>query len=68
MTTPTLSQQADALDYLAHRASSGGHRIAEAWLRVTQDDLEMLRGSARRLRLMALHEREIRKVVQGGKR
>ncbi|UNY40310.1 hypothetical protein KLEP181_gp42 [Paracoccus phage vB_PmaP_KLEP18-1] len=63
----TLSEQADALEYLAHRVS-GGHRIAEAFVRVTQDDVDLLRDVVRRLRLMGLHEREIRKIVQGGRR
>lgn len=59
-------EQADFIDSMVDRtATRTGATAAETMMLVTAADVETLRAMATRLRRMAPHENEIRKVVVG---
>ena len=62
----SLEQQAEFLDYLMSRCvMRDGSTARETMSLLTEDDVNEIRAIATRLRRMAPHEREIRKVVTG---
>jgi hypothetical protein len=66
MAVPTLSEQADLIEYLLLRCRMlDGMTAGETWLLLTKDDCEQLKGLQARLDRMAPHEEKIRKVVTG---
>lgn len=66
MPAPTLSEQAEFLDYLIRSGKmADGSQAGERWIRLTREQTEMILSIQQRLERMAPHEAKIRKVVTG---
>lgn len=59
----TLEFQADFIEYLLRRCNIGGKPCPETWMQIKTEDIEELQHIAQRLRRMARHENEIRRIV-----
>jgi superfamily II DNA/RNA helicase len=66
MPAPTLSEQAEFLDYLIRSGRmADGSQAGERWIRLTREQMDMILSIQQRLERMVPHEAKIRKVVTG---
>lgn len=62
----SLEQQAELIAYLLRRATmADGRPAGEAWMLLTAEEMDDLRGIEARLRRMSPFENQIRKLVTG---
>jgi hypothetical protein len=66
MPAPTLSEQAEFLDYLIRSGKmADGSQAGERWIRLTREQMDIILSIQQRLERMVPHEAKIRKVVTG---
>ena len=61
----TIHQQAELLEYLLNGCTREGAPVEEAWINLKRGDIADLIAIHARLKLMAPHELQIRRLVTG---
>lgn len=61
----TMEYQADLIDYLLGRCVIDGKPCPKTWMMISAEDIEELQHISRRLRRMARHEEQIKRIVMG---